>query len=203
MFKTLRLAATLLAMAVASSATAQDKLPLSEISRYLNDLTTAQTAFTQYNEDGSRSTGMLYLKRPGRMRFEYAPPNEGLVIAGGNSVVIHDRKSNQPPETYPLRRTPLSLILARQVDLDRANMVVGHSVDGEFTVVRAQDPENPEYGHIDLKFSSDPIALRQWVITNEQGTRTAVVLDDLETGISLGDGMFSPNSPGRSRTNNR
>ncbi len=47
---------------------------------------------------------MLYIKRPGRARFEYAPPDEepGAWQAAG-SVAIFDAKSNQPPEQYPLR----------------------------------------------------------------------------------------------------
>ena len=174
---------------------AQEAIPLARISDYLNGLTTAQSTFTQYNEDGSRSTGTLYVKRPGRMRFEYDAPNSGIVIAGGSPVIIHDRKSNQPPETYPLKRTPLSIILARRVDLGRANMVVGHSSEGALTVVRAQDPENPEYGHIDLKFSDSPVRLVQWIVTNEHGSRTAVALDGLKTGMSLSDNMFNTQTP--------
>ncbi|PJE36059.1 cell envelope biogenesis protein LolA [Pseudooceanicola lipolyticus] len=180
-----------LAVAFPVSAPAQDTLPLGDISAYLNGIETAESSFTQFNEDGSRSTGTLYIKRPGRMRFEYDPPNSGVVIAGSGTVIVHDTKSNQPPETYPLKRTPLSIILASEVDLDRANMVVGHSTEGDLTVVRAQDPDNPEYGHIDLTFSADPVALRQWIITNEQGARTAVVLDGLTTGAALSNDLFN------------
>ena len=82
-------------------------------------------------------------------------------------------------------------ILQRNVDLSQADMVVGYGQEDEFTVVRAQDPENPEYGFIDLKFSRDPVTLRQWVITNELGDRTAVVLDGMTTGISLSDNLFN------------
>ena len=186
-----RAVVSLIIAILAGASSAQDALPLSAISDYLNGIEEAESSFTQYNEDGSRSTGKLYIKRPGRMRLEYDPPNGGVVIAGRGAVVVRDTKSNQPPETYPLKRTPLSIILAPQVDLDQANMVVGHSNDGEFTVVRAQDPENPEYGFIDLKFSAGPVALSQWIITNEQGARTAVVLDGLESGKSLSNDLFN------------
>lgn len=181
-----------------SPALAEDKLSLDALSAYLNTIQTAQSEFTQFNEDGSKSTGMLYIKRPGRMRFEYAPPNSGVVIAGSGAVILHDKKSNQPPETYPLKRTPLNLILARKVDLGQAKMVVSHSFDGEFTVVRAQDPKDPEIGFIDLKFTANPIALKQWVITNEQGTRTAVVLNGLTPGVTLSDSLFQTTVSGRS-----
>ena len=178
------------ALLLALPAAAQEKLPLSAISDYFNGIRTAETTFTQYNEDGSRSTGKLLMKRPGRMRFEYDPPNGGVVIAGSGAVLIDDTKSNQPGETYPLKRTPLSIILDRRVDLTRANMVTGHDFDGQYTVVRAQDPDEPELGQIEMKFSSDPVALRQWVITNEQGVRTAVVLNAMRLGGQLSDGLF-------------
>lgn len=177
---------------------AEEKLPLKAISTYLNQLKTAQSPFTQINDDGSLSTGKLYLKRPGRMRFEYDPPNKALVVAGGGTVVIHDPKSNQPPETYPLKRTPLSIILARRVDLGRANMVVGHGFDGTATVVTAQDPENPEYGRLELMFTADPVELRKWVVHDGNGGQTTVILGALETGISLGDPLFVTQQDGAS-----
>jgi len=185
-----------LAPVFATSALAQEKLPLSAISDYLNRMATAQSPFTQINDDGSLSTGTLYLKRPGRMRFEYDPPEKALVVAGGGTVVVHDPKSNQPPETYPLKRTPLSIILASTVDLGRANMVVGHSFDGTATVVTAQDPENPEYGSIDLMFTDKPVELRKWVVHDANGGQTSVILGGLKTGAPLSDTLFVTQSVG-------
>ena len=173
---------------------AAEKLTLAAISEYLNGLVTAQGSFSQINDDASRSTGMLYLHRPGRMRFEYDPPERVVVVAGSGAVTIHDPKSNQPPETYPLKRTPLSVILARNVDLERADMVVGHWFDGTMTIVTAQDPENPEYGSIDLMFSDNPVELRRWVIRDGSGGQTTVVLDQLQTGVKLSTFLFSTQS---------
>jgi outer membrane lipoprotein-sorting protein len=180
-----------LSVCAMSSAQAEGELSLSEISTYLNGLTSAQAPFSQVNDDGTSSSGMLYLKRPGRMRFEYSPPESAVVVAGGNTVMIRDPKSNQPPESYPLNRTPLSIILADRVDLDRANMVVGHRFDGSFTIVTAQDPENAEYGSIDLYFADSPITLEKWVIQDGAGGRTFVELGPLKTEVTLNDTLFS------------
>jgi outer membrane lipoprotein-sorting protein len=163
---------------------------LKDLSAYLNSLTTAQAGFVQYNADGSRSKGTLYIKRPGRARFEYAPPDRNLVVVGGGQVAIFDARSNQPPEQYPLRRTPLNLILARNVDLAKAKMVVGQREVGDTTRVIAQDPERPDYGTIELVFSADPVALREWIITDDMGGETRVVLDDFQTGMSLSNFLF-------------
>lgn len=169
---------------------AAEKVPLADLSKYLNSLTTVEADFTQVNADGTISTGTIYIKRPGRVRFEYGPPDRSLVIAGGQNVAIFDTKSNQPPEQYPLKRTPLNLILAENIDLARAKMVVGHSEDGTSTRVRAQDPENPDYGSIELVFTANPVELRQWVITDDLGAQTTVILGEMKKGGNLGARLF-------------
>jgi len=170
---------------------AQTPIPLGEISRYINSLTKAKAEFTQLNADGSISTGTLYLHRPGRARFEYDPPEPALVIAGGGTLAIFDRKSNQPPEQYPLRRTPLSVILERNVDLSRAGMVTGHRAEGNTTIVTAQDPESPEAGAIRLVFTAGPVELRQWVIVGQDGSETTVVLGELLRDVELTSFLFN------------
>lgn len=167
-----------------------EAIPLAALSDYLNGLTTVEADFTQINADGTIATGKIYISRPGRVRFEYAPPDRSLVIAGGQQVAIFDAKSNQPPEQYPLKRTPLNLILAEDIDLGRASMVIGHDFDGTSTRVRAQDPENPEYGSIELVFTDAPVELRQWVITDDLGDQTTVILGEMKKGGALGASLF-------------
>ncbi len=184
------LLAPLAFMALSAPAFA-DKIPLGDLSAYLNSLATVQSDFTQVNADGTVSLGKIFIKRPGRVRFEYAPPDKSLVLASAETVAIFDAKSNQPPEEYPLRRTPLNLILAPRIDLGRAKMVVGHKEVENTTRVVAQDPEHPEYGTIELVFTADPIALRQWVITDDLGQQTTVILGELTPVSNLAASLFN------------
>ncbi len=193
MMRLLTVPALCVAMTVPAAA---QQLSLAEISDYLNDLKTAKGEFTQVNDDGSMSTGEILLKRPGRVRFEYDPPDETLVVADGDTVGIIDPRSNER-QGYPLHRTPLKIILARNVDLTRERMVVDHDSEGSATTIRAQDPENPDYGSIDLVFTRDPIELRQWVINDENGS-TTVILGDLESGMNIRSDAFE--IPGRGTT---
>ena len=186
------LIAPLIALAASPIGAAEvEPIPLTDISTYMNALETAKGGFTQINPDGTISTGMIYIKRPGRMRFDYDPPDPALVMAGGGTVAIFDRKSNEPPQQFPLKRTPLSVILEKDVDLTRANMITGHMADENSTTITAQDPENPDIGYIDLVFTADPVELRKWVITDEAGSQTTVILGDMETGLSLPASLFS------------
>ena len=184
------LLAPLMALALASPVLA-DRLPLNNLSNYLNRMQTAKGTFTQINDDGTVTTGEILIKRPGRIRFEYNPPDNSLVMAGGGTVAVFDPKSNVPPQQFPLRRTPLNLILARNVDLKKSGAVVGHKDDGTATTVTVPDPKHPEYGSIQLKFTPNPIQLRQWIITNDAGQQTTVILGDLQQGVSIGSRPFS------------
>lgn len=179
------------ALATLTALPAQAQISLSEISTYLNGLQTARAEFTQINADQTISTGDLTLRRPGRARFDYDPPNKGLVIAGGGQVAVFDPVSNTTPEQYPLRQTPLSLILADRVNLNNQRMVVRHGGNGQQTTVVLQDPENPQYGNIELVFTPNPTTLRQWKITDDTGSQTTVVLGDMATGVQLSTRLFN------------
>ncbi|MEM8539057.1 MAG: outer membrane lipoprotein carrier protein LolA [Pseudomonadota bacterium] len=186
----MRHALALIATLVMTMPAAAEKISLGEISRYLNSFKTASGEFTQINADGTISTGQIYIKRPGRVRFEFNPPARTLVVADGDTVGVIEGRGNTQPEAYPLHRTPLKIILARNVDFSRARMVTGHSSDGQSTIVRAQDPDNPEYGNIELVFTGTPTELRQWVINDGSGNKTTVVLGELNKGVQLANEQF-------------
>ena len=78
------------AASLAATPALADKLSLNAISAYLNGIVNATSDFTQVNDDGSLSTGTLYIKRPGRMRFDYNPPEQLLVMSGGGQVGFFD-----------------------------------------------------------------------------------------------------------------
>ena len=186
------LAGTAASLGLAAMPAMAAPIPLAQLSQYLNSLTTAQAQFTQINNDGTISTGTLYISRPGRMRFDYAPPEQMLVMAGGGQVAVFDAKSNsRRPEQYPLSETPLSIILEQNVNLGRAGMVQGHRQDGNKTIVTAQDPQRPQYGKLEMVFTGDPIQLRQWVVIDGQGTRTTTALGELQRVGGLPSSYFS------------
>jgi outer membrane lipoprotein-sorting protein len=186
-----RFLSTCLLVLAAASPAAAEKIPLNALSNYLNGFKTAQGEFTQVNSDGTISTGRLFIHRPGRVRFEYNPPDNSLVMAGGGTVAVFDPKSNAGPNQYPLRQTPLNLILRQNVNFASARSVVAHTTDGKTTSVVAQDPEHPDYGTIRLVFTDKPVELRQWVVTDGSGEQTTVILGELTKGVSLGPSLFS------------
>ncbi|EEX13626.1 MULTISPECIES: LolA family protein [Salipiger] len=184
--------AALTALVLTTVSAAAQQLSLNQISQYLNSIQSAKSPFTQINGDGTISTGTISIKRPGKVRFEYNPPEQALVLAWSGAVYVFDKKVRGQPETYPLSQTPLSIILERNVNLAQRGMVTGHSYDGTATTVTAQDPRHPEYGSIQMKFTGNPVELRQWIIRDGNGNTTTVVLGGLQKA-NLPNSLFDVN----------
>jgi len=170
-------------------AAAQQRATLEQLSAYINTIDSAAARFEQVNGDGSKSQGILYIDRPGRARFEYAPPNQDtLVVAGAGAVAVFDGRGR--PEQFPLARTPLNLILARNIDLTKARMITGIGTHRGMTIVEAQDRNHPEYGSIRLYFETSPMRLAEWLITSESGEKTRVILGPFQNKPNLSRFLF-------------
>ena len=176
---------------VLASPVAAEKISRNEISSYFNAMTTAEAQFSQITDTGETSTGRLFIRRPGRIRFEYDPPEATLVVVGGGQVAVFDPKSRDEPLRFPLRHSPLNLVLEREVDLAQRDMVVAHFEVESQTAVTLQDPENPDYGFIQLIFNDNPVQLHQWVVQDNSGGQTHIILDSLTEGGKLSNMLFN------------
>ena len=166
-------------------------ISLDELSSYLNAITTVESSFIQITDDGGQSTGRMYIKRPGRIRFEYDPPELALVIVGGGQVAVFDPKANAEPTRFPLIHTPLSLVLEKTVNLVRQDMVVTHKSEGPITFIVLQDPDRPEYGSIQLMFTDNPVQLSQWILDDNSGSQTQIILGGWVQGQELPNILFN------------
>lgn len=174
-----------------------EKISLNDLNDYINGLPVVKTHFTQVNADKSKSKGQMYISRPGKMRFEYAAPNPALVIAAAGSVAVYDDKTKEGPAMYPLKKTPLSLILAKDVDLKSSGMVKKHYESGKYTVIVAKDPKGKTKGQIELMFTNNPIELKQWVVTDQSRQKTSVYLGRLKPQKKLSSRLFDIKRPRR------
>lgn len=173
-----------------SSVTAE----VARLEAYLNDLTTLRSGFVQINPDGARVTGELYYERPDKMRLDYDPPTEILIISDGWWVIYYDRKLEQVSH-LTIDSTPLGFLLSDDIRLS-GDVTVTDVVraNGEMRVMLVQTDE-PNEGSLELTFTEDPLELRRWALFDAQGQATYVLLDALETGVPLDRELFRFRNP--------
>lgn len=161
------------------------------INVYLSNLTTVTAPFTQESADGSIVSGTFYLQKPGKMRFEYAPPSPALIIADGDILAVFDKKSTRGPQRYPQSSTPLSLLSRNNIDVTQSRFVRLIETRGGRIHVTLYDPEKPENGTMRLIFTQDPVELVEWVIVEKSGLESVVRLGQLSKNAELDHRLFN------------
>ena len=159
------------------------------INRYINSITTMQGGFVQQSADGRVAEGLFFMRRPGRLRFEYFDPFPTTVIADGTWAAIQNRDLNKT-DRLPLRSTPLFILLRRNVDLGRDNAVQSVERQAGAARVRVIDPDKPSDGSITMVFSTQPVELQQWIITDPQGRSSVIRLTDVRQGMRIDPNKF-------------
>ena len=187
------LAASGPSIVAAQDTTARD---LARITNYLNGITTLEGNFVQIGPDGELSEGQFYLRRPGRIRFEYTPPNPALIVADGVWVGVYDKRLNTL-DRIPIGSTPLDILLRKRVDLRKEGAVQAIENQGGQMRVRAVDPDAPDQGSITMVFADNPLELRQWIVVDAQGLTTTVALSDLRADVKLDPNLFFIEEPRR------
>jgi outer membrane lipoprotein-sorting protein len=168
-----------------------EKFSLIELSDYFNQLNTLQANFLQFADDGSVANGILSIKKPGRLRIDYDKPENLLILASGGQLAIFDPKGDPEPTSFPLRVTPLALILSKQLNLVDSSNILSHEYTQNETSLSLFDPEHPERGHIELIFSGNTPTLDRWVIHDESGSITLMSIEKYRENISLNEMQFN------------
>lgn len=167
---------------------------VSRVNDYLNSFVDMEGLFVQIGPSGRYTNGRFFISRPGRVRFEYEPPSPLTIKADGTWVSIENRKLGTS-EHYPLRTTPLKILLAADIDLLKDADVTQVFGDESRTTVTLHDSGFIENGQITLVFQTEDMALREWIVVDGQGLQTRVSVSDLVTGIKRHPELFFIKKP--------
>jgi len=161
------------------------------INDYFNNITNLQGSFEQVDSADKRSAGRFYVQRPGRIRFDYAPPSALRIVADGHFLAIED-SDLKTVEKYPIESTPFRLLLADAVDLGRDARIVGVESQEGTLAISLEDKSGDATGSIKLLFDNGPeLKLKQWLITDAQGVSTTVTVNDVVSGRKVAADFFT------------
>lgn len=164
---------------------------VNRINAYFNGITNLQGSFEQIDPNNKRSNGRFYVQRPGKIRFDYAPPSALRIVADGYSLAIED-SDLKTVEKYPIKSTPFRLLLADTVDLGRDARIVGVERQDGALAISLEDREGEAAGRIKLSFKANPeLELKEWMITDAQGLTTHVTVENLVAGRKVATDWFS------------
>jgi outer membrane lipoprotein-sorting protein len=146
--------------------------------------------FVQIGPDGHRAEGKLYVKRPGRMRFQFAPPDRLEIVADGRSVAVRDQKMDTQ-DLYLIGQTPLKFLLADHIDLAKDTQVLRVETSDKAVSILIEDSATlGGSARIELMFDPATFALKQWTVDDAQGYQTVVTLFNIDLTTQPDDDLF-------------
>jgi len=183
---------SLLALPVAAADTVLTHLLDSVESRY-NGAQTLQVTFqeTYFGPNRGRQTesGDLYLRKPGRMRWDYKTPTGKLFLSDGKQVYFYNPTTNRAEKTK-LRETedmraPLAFLLGKlDFSKDFTNFQLRNA--GNEAVITAV-PKSDKLPYKQVEFTVSPLksyAIQRLVVTGQDGSLLT---------FSFGNEVVNPN----------
>lgn len=177
---------------------AQQQADLDRAVAALRGITTLVADFTQTDRTGQRVAGILTLKNPGRIRFQYQRGVPLLIVSDGRSLTMIDYEVRQV-QRWPIRNSPLGALLDPNRDVSRYGKLQP-TIDPSVVSIDVRDKAHPEYGAITLIFvrkASAPggLELVTWVALDSQNQRTTIRLANHRYGVAVADRAFRFNDP--------
>ena len=166
------------------------KAQAAKVSAYLSSLQTLAGNFVQVGPDGTKTKGDFYIQKPGKVRFEYDPPNPIDIVADGSTLVVRDRKL-ATQDIYPLSQTPLRYLLSDRIDLMKDTNVVNVTTDDVFISVTIEEKQAlVGTSRLMLMLGAKDGQLKQWTVTDPQGYDTTVAVYNLDSTKKIDPSMF-------------
>jgi outer membrane lipoprotein-sorting protein len=168
---------------------AEQSQALDEITGYLAGYKNLKGEFTQVSPKGNVSRGIFFLSKPGKMRFEYAPPNPFLIVSDGRWVTIKNTKKEKGDQ-YPLSQTPLRLVLGEGINIRKETNIYAIDTAGGLTTVTLEDRKGNVPGYMILVYDRERQNLQQWVVVDGKGGKTTVTLENVEQVAKVDPKLF-------------
>ena len=156
------------------------------INDYLGDIRTLQANFSQTNNMEDIMTGALFLKKPGKIRFSYDPPNNLQIVTKQQAVLIFDPKnSGSGPLTYPMSSTPLGFLIKNDL-----SSLIGENGEvfelDDFIFLKVRNSQST----LRIEFSKNPLSLSGWEFKNQVGETIKVTLNNVKKNNYISNEIF-------------
>ena len=172
----------------------QDTAELQRIAAYLDGIHTMTARFEQATASGGAASGYLWVSRPGKMRFQYNPPNELLLLADAFYIYSWDPDLKQMSKVG-LKSTPAWFLLRQPISFTDGVGVTRFEHSGNTVRVTVVESREPDAGSLTMVFTENPLVLRQWTVVDQQGKVTNVALSEVQYGMALDAKLFQYQDP--------
>ena len=168
----------------------------------LNSIRTLYAEFKQYDQDGNRWSGKMWLERPGKLRFEYDPPEKDVIWSTGLFVNLYDAELEAVTQ-IPTGLAPAWFLLEDPVELDKDVEILAEGSAGKTYFITAAQNSLLTDAKVTIIFElGAPDQILGWTVAEDGGKTMHVNLIDPVIGSPINEDIFQYQPPTPKYPNN-
>ena len=162
-----------------------------QVNKFFENLNTLEADFIQVSSSGNVSNGKIYFDLPGKLRIDYSEPNNLLITCKGFWIVIQDRNL-KTTNNFPLNQSPFSILIEKRINL--SNKTIKTELENKSGIISLtiKSLKNEQAGQLILEFSEQPFSLKKWIIKDNFGDVTTVLIQNAKYNKKLSHLLFFP-----------
>ena len=148
-----------------------------QVNKFFENLNTLEADFIQVSSSGNVSNGKIYFDLPGKLRIDYSDPNNLLITCKGFWIVIQDRNL-KTTNNIPLNQSPFSTLIEKKINLSNKTIKTEFENKSGIISLTVTSLNNEQAGQLTLEFSENPLILKKWIIKDNFGDITTVLIQN-------------------------
>jgi len=162
-----------------------------QVNNFFKNLNSLEADFIQVSSSGNVSNGKIYFDLPGKLRIDYAEPNNLLITCKGFWIVIQDRNL-KTTNNIPLNQSPFSTLIEKKINLSNKTIKTEFENKSGIISLTVTSSNNEQAGQLTLEFSENPFSLKKWIIKDNFGDITTVLIQNAKYNKNLSHLLFFP-----------
>ncbi len=163
---------------------------IARVEQYLQKLTSLQANFMQSAPNGDISSGKFFLKRPGKMRWQYDAPTPILMVSDGSVMTYYDSELDQVTD-LPIDDSLAGFLAQKDIKFNsKAIQIEEASQQNSIIRIRITQTDKKADGELTMEFSDSPLQLRNLILKDAQAQTTNISLSDAKFDLPLEDKLF-------------
>jgi outer membrane lipoprotein carrier protein len=176
-----------------------------EIQRRYDSIRDFSASFTQTYEGGvlrrkTSESGIVYIKKPGMMRWEYTTPEKKLFVSDGKTMYMYfpaDKQVMKNPVPQQDQATSAVLFLMGKGDVTRDFTARYADSNDDSVYALRLDPKQrqAEYDWLQVTVDRQTLQIRSLTAADAQGGRSTFTFSNFKENTGLADKIFQFSIP--------
>jgi hypothetical protein len=164
---------------------------IQKIEKYLNGITTLVAPFEQEDSSGGVASGIFYLERPGRLRWDYEPPTPILIVAKGSLVAYYDKEMDEVSHVS-LDDTLAGFLTRKNISFGENGVKITDfdKSNGEISISITQEKKE-EQGRLTMFFTEKNMDLVRMEVVDSIGKKTIISFQNPVYGKPIDKELFA------------